>query len=344
MHYQHQDWLGTERARTNASGAVEGTYQSLPFGDGFSSSGSDNDAYHFALLDRDTDDTHHAQFRQYSSTQGRWMSPDPYDGSYDGTDPQSFNRYAYVGNMPLGLVDPLGLGGCDNKGYSNGSADYCGGDAGLGSRCTLDGLPTPCGDALGAVNNGFACLGSCSTSVEVGGRKYTIVQTANAPDVSAPNGELLSSSSIKELGLQGYVNGLSRLYFPSFASAASGGTPSNTVSATGRGTKSPARQACEQKAQQKLQSATSSFNSGFWGGLKTGVQEGSVGGAMTGAIGGCVVTSEIGCVEGTVGGAVIGGLSGGVVGGYHFLMNNAAAYRAAQQQFSNDMAACSYIP
>ncbi|MBS1821912.1 MAG: hypothetical protein JST61_08055 [Acidobacteria bacterium] len=56
IHYQHQDWLGTERARTNASGAVEGTYQSLPFGDGFASSGTDNDAYHFALLDRDADD------------------------------------------------------------------------------------------------------------------------------------------------------------------------------------------------------------------------------------------------------------------------------------------------
>ncbi|MBS1823512.1 MAG: hypothetical protein JST61_16325, partial [Acidobacteria bacterium] len=33
-----------------------------------------SDAYHFALLDRDADDTHHAQFRQYSSTQGRrWI-------------------------------------------------------------------------------------------------------------------------------------------------------------------------------------------------------------------------------------------------------------------------------
>jgi len=36
IHYQHQDWQGTERARTSYNGAVEGTYNSLPFGDGSS--------------------------------------------------------------------------------------------------------------------------------------------------------------------------------------------------------------------------------------------------------------------------------------------------------------------
>ncbi|MBS1798188.1 MAG: hypothetical protein JSS95_00015 [Acidobacteria bacterium] len=120
IHFQHQNWMGTERSRTDRNGAVEGTYQSLPFGDGFSASGSDNDAYHFAALDRDADDTHHAQFRQYSSTQGRWMSPDPYDGSYDVFSPQSLNRYSYVGNRPLTELDPLGLNPGDIIGSDNG--------------------------------------------------------------------------------------------------------------------------------------------------------------------------------------------------------------------------------
>src|SRR5215472_9123821 len=52
-HFQHQDWLGTERARTDYSGSVEGTFTSLPFGDGYSFSGSDNDPYHSVTLDKD---------------------------------------------------------------------------------------------------------------------------------------------------------------------------------------------------------------------------------------------------------------------------------------------------
>lgn len=110
IHYQHQDWEGTERSRTSYNGAVEGTYNSLPFGDGFSASGADSDPYHFAQLDHDSESfTEHAQFRQYSSTQGRWMSPDPYDGSYGAGNPQSFNRYSYVSNTPLLATDPSGL-------------------------------------------------------------------------------------------------------------------------------------------------------------------------------------------------------------------------------------------
>ncbi|MGB6973103.1 MAG: RHS repeat-associated core domain-containing protein [Terracidiphilus sp.] len=57
-------------------------------------------------------------FRQYAANNGRWLSPDPYAGSYDPTNPQSMNRYAYVGNNPMSYSDPAGLvvGGC--QGYS----------------------------------------------------------------------------------------------------------------------------------------------------------------------------------------------------------------------------------
>lgn len=110
-HFEHQDWLGTERMRTQYNGAVEGTFTSLPFGDAQAIlSGSDTDAYHFAGQDSDTETaTDHAQFRQYSSAQGRWLSPDPYAGSYDFTSPQSFNRYSYVMNNPIADTDPTGL-------------------------------------------------------------------------------------------------------------------------------------------------------------------------------------------------------------------------------------------
>jgi len=47
--------------------------------------------------------------RYYSSTLGRFTSPDPYLGSMSLTNPQSFNRYTYVQNNPLIFVDPSGL-------------------------------------------------------------------------------------------------------------------------------------------------------------------------------------------------------------------------------------------
>jgi RHS repeat-associated protein len=110
-HFEHQDMTGTERARTDVNGNVTGTYHSLPFGDGYLASGTDNDAYHFATLDQDNTANEHAQFREYSNMAGRWFSPDPYAGSYDPSNPQSFNRYAYVMNGPLSYIDPLGLDG-----------------------------------------------------------------------------------------------------------------------------------------------------------------------------------------------------------------------------------------
>jgi RHS repeat-associated protein len=114
--FDHQDILGTERLRTTYSGAVGATYQSLPWGDGYTAtvnnSGADQDNLHFAGLERDAESgTEHAQFRNYASAQGRWLVPDSYLGSYDLTNPQSMNRYAYVLNNPTTFIDPSGM--CD---------------------------------------------------------------------------------------------------------------------------------------------------------------------------------------------------------------------------------------
>src|SRR5258707_1464215 len=47
--------------------------------------------------------------RRYQSYWNRFSQPDPYDGSYNITDPQSFNRYTYAQNDPVNFVDPSGL-------------------------------------------------------------------------------------------------------------------------------------------------------------------------------------------------------------------------------------------
>lgn len=47
--------------------------------------------------------------REYG-VQGRWPSPDPAGiAAVVPTDPQTWNRYAYLRNSPLNLLDPSGL-------------------------------------------------------------------------------------------------------------------------------------------------------------------------------------------------------------------------------------------
>jgi len=70
-------------------------------------------------------------YREYHSTQGRWVSPDPAGlAAVDPSNPQSWNRYAYVTNNPLALTDPLGLGDCGgNQNYDCNEPDPCAGTA-----------------------------------------------------------------------------------------------------------------------------------------------------------------------------------------------------------------------
>jgi RHS repeat-associated protein len=51
----------------------------------------------------------YAQARYYSNIAGRFTSPDPLLSSASSKEPQSWNRYSYVGNRPTVLRDPSGL-------------------------------------------------------------------------------------------------------------------------------------------------------------------------------------------------------------------------------------------
>jgi RHS repeat-associated protein len=164
-YFDHRDWLGTERMRTGYTGAVAATFTSLPFGDGAASTlpGGDpaiQDNASFATLDQDPEsNTHHAQFRNYSPTQGRWLTPDPYSGSYDITNPQSMNRYAYVLNNPLTFTDPLGLedptgdGGCDPSVQACTPTSGSGGGGGGGGSGNGSTPPPDCNGNFTACDN-----------------------------------------------------------------------------------------------------------------------------------------------------------------------------------------------
>ncbi len=51
----------------------------------------------------------YADQRYYSSTFGRFMTPDPYRSSGGRTSPQSWNRYTYVEGDPTNHTDRTGL-------------------------------------------------------------------------------------------------------------------------------------------------------------------------------------------------------------------------------------------
>jgi RHS repeat-associated protein len=110
-HYYLGDHLGTARMEFAGGGWPVWSEDFAPFGQEISPQATPNN-YKFTGLERDAEgnsNLDHAQFRQYSSAMGRWVSPDPYDGSMDISNPQSLNRYTYVGNEPLNGTDPSGL-------------------------------------------------------------------------------------------------------------------------------------------------------------------------------------------------------------------------------------------
>src|SRR3989441_9712519 len=108
-YFIHADWLGTERARSTATGGPYETCTSLPFGDWLTCSGADPSPMHFTSKERDSEsglDNFGARYN--ASTMGRFMSPDAFFKDSHVGDPQSWNKYAYVRNNPLRYTDPSG--------------------------------------------------------------------------------------------------------------------------------------------------------------------------------------------------------------------------------------------
>lgn len=104
--FYHPDRL-SNRLIADGSGVVKGTMDNLPFGEDGGIVG-ESEKHRFTSYERDTEtNTDYAMNRQYSRSAGRFNRPDPMNGEI--SDPQSLNRYAYVGSDPINSEDPLGL-------------------------------------------------------------------------------------------------------------------------------------------------------------------------------------------------------------------------------------------
>jgi RHS repeat-associated protein len=113
VYFQLTDPLGTRRIMADATGKVQQTCQSLPFGNGESCPPTPTEQL-FTGKERDTESGNdYFGARYYASSMGRWMSPDwaakaepvPY-AKLDF--PQSLNLYAYVLNNPMTRFDADG--------------------------------------------------------------------------------------------------------------------------------------------------------------------------------------------------------------------------------------------
>jgi RHS repeat-associated protein len=107
--YRHPDWLGSSRVTSTPSRAFAETQAYMPFGETYFVDGSGDVAF-TGQNSNNVAGLFDFPAREYSSVQGRWLSPDPAGlAAVDASDPQTWNRYAYVRNGPLNTTDPSGL-------------------------------------------------------------------------------------------------------------------------------------------------------------------------------------------------------------------------------------------
>jgi RHS repeat-associated protein len=111
-YYRHSDWIGSSRFASTPTQTMyyDGAY--APFGEAYAQTGTSD--LSFTGMNQDTvANLYDFPARELNDIHGRWPSPDPAGiTSVHSRDPQSWNRYAYVGNNPLSFTDPTGMNKC----------------------------------------------------------------------------------------------------------------------------------------------------------------------------------------------------------------------------------------
>jgi len=126
--FLHSNPLGSTGTATLADGTFEGDEIYDPWGQRWGTWNFQWGTERFAgMVRRDPESgLDHTPNRMYTSSYGRWLSPDPAGTkAVHLTDPQTWNMYAYVRNNPLRYTDPTGLykTNCKSKDIKDCSAD-----------------------------------------------------------------------------------------------------------------------------------------------------------------------------------------------------------------------------
>jgi len=108
-YYRHTDHLGSSRLASTPSQALYSDTAYSPFGEPYAGSGAIDNSFTGQNQDT-TAGLYDFLYREHDPNQARWTSPDPAGlAAVDPSNPQSWNRYAYVLNNPLAFLDPSGL-------------------------------------------------------------------------------------------------------------------------------------------------------------------------------------------------------------------------------------------
>ena len=122
--YTTADHLGSPRVITDKTGNIKSRRDFMPFGEDIFvgvggrtgatgqrySSSADDIRQKFTGYQKDSEtNLDFAEARMYENRHGRFTAVDPLIASGKSANPQTFNRYVYVGNSPLVITDPLGM-------------------------------------------------------------------------------------------------------------------------------------------------------------------------------------------------------------------------------------------
>jgi RHS repeat-associated protein len=108
LRYHHHDHLGSTRRVTDEKGVVVEQRKFYPFGMDALTTASPETRLAFTGHERDTAlALDYMKARYCSPSLGRFHSVDPVEG--EPAAPQSWNRFTYVSNNPMRLIDPQGL-------------------------------------------------------------------------------------------------------------------------------------------------------------------------------------------------------------------------------------------
>lgn len=231
-YYRHSDWLGSSRLASTPSQTMYSDSAYAPFGEVYAQAGTSDES--FTGMDQNTSSNlYDFPAREYG-IQGRWPSPDPSGiKSADPTNPQTWNRYAYVVNNPLSLTDPTGLQLCDCSALPDGDVgpDGSASDAGnsVGGFCDAAG---DCGSGTLVDGMPGANIGPGSETGVVSGA--AVLTTAETQYVAAVNytieGNWLAAGFIVQRGPGGVY------YNPNLAAAAAFDLIFSTNTDAGSGT------------------------------------------------------------------------------------------------------------